>query len=82
MIKIIVKKNAKAINTEIIESTNNVFPISSNRPLICPSTKGSRIALRKRYRNAIRIVCIVGIDIKTNIDTKIEFPVIAEAVDE
>ena len=82
MVNIIVKKNVKAINTEIIDSTNSVFPMSSNNPLILPSTNGSKIALSKRYRKAMRIVWIVGIDTNISTDRITAFPVITEADEE
>ena len=82
MVNIIVKKNVNAINTEIIDSTNNVFPMSSNNPLILPSTNGSNIALSKRYRKAMRIVWIVGIDTNISTDRITAFPVITEADEE
>ena len=77
-----VKKNVNAISTEIMERTKSVFPRSSNNPLIFPSTKGSNIAPSKRYKKAIRIVCIVGIDTNINTDNITVLPVITEAVEE
>lgn len=82
IVNIIVKKNAKAINTEIIDSTKSVLPISSRSPLIPESKNGSKIAANSLYKKAIKIVWIVGIETKTNTEISNEFPVITEADEE